>query len=155
MKTGFLRLVIVELAILTLFLMLTACNPRSPTQTTTASPPTTNTTSPVITGSTTADVSSDANSWNLDYATIKYDAQGNQLWVARYNGPGNADDRASVIAVDDKGNSYVSGSSMGSGNGTHNDFATIKYDPNGQQLWVARYHGPGYGDKYCQGDGNR
>jgi predicted secreted protein len=146
MKTGFLRLVIVELAILTLFLMLTACNSRSPTQTTTASPPTTNTTSPVITGSTTADVSSDANSWNLDYATIKYDAQGNQLWVARYNGPGNAYDKATAIAVDDKGDTYVTGSSMGSDNGTSNDFATIKYDPDGHQIWVARYHGPGYGD---------
>jgi hypothetical protein len=79
-----------------------------------------------------------------DYATIKYDASGNQLWVKTYNGPGNGNDEANAIAVDSSGNVYVTGWSMGSG--TYEDYATLKYDPSGNQLWVKRYNGPGNGD---------
>jgi len=74
-----------------------------------------------------------------DYATIKYDADGNQLWVARYNGPGNGEDHAGALAVDVSGNVYVTGWSVGSG--TSRDYATIKYDPDGNELWVARFNG--------------
>lgn len=85
--------------------------------------------------------------WNLDYATTKYDSQGNQLWVARYNGPGNNIDDANALAVDEAGNVYVTGASRGDrGNGIREDYATIKYDGNGNQLWVACYGGPGDGD---------
>jgi uncharacterized delta-60 repeat protein len=77
-----------------------------------------------------------------DYTTIKYDADGNEIWVARYNGPGNSDDSAHAIAIDDEDNIYVTGASCAS-DGTW-DYATIKYTPDSNiPVWVARYNGPG------------
>ncbi|MGA2667910.1 MAG: SBBP repeat-containing protein [Ignavibacteria bacterium] len=78
-----------------------------------------------------------------DYATIKYSANGVQLWVQRYSGPGNNDDYAYSIAVDGSGNVYITGYSWGGG--TYDDYATIKYNTNGVQQWVQRYNGPGNG----------
>jgi hypothetical protein len=76
-----------------------------------------------------------------DYATVKYDSDGNVVWVRRYNGPVNGTDRASAIALDDSGNAFVTGWSPGTG--THEDYTTIKYDLSGNQVWLRRYNGPG------------
>jgi hypothetical protein len=63
-----------------------------------------------------------------DYATICYDASGNQQWLARHNGSGNFADSAQAITVDGAGAVYVTGQSYG-GVGTRDDFTTIKYAP--------------------------
>jgi len=81
-----------------------------------------------------------------DYATVKYDPEGNPLWVARYDGTGNATDAAIFVAVDAAGNVYVTGSSEGTG--TAYDYATVKYDPEGAVLWEARYDGTAHGDDW-------
>lgn len=74
-----------------------------------------------------------------DYATIKYYPNGDTAWVRRYNGPGDEDDFACAITVDDSGNVYVTGRSDGIE--TETDYATIKYYPNGDTAWVMRYNG--------------
>jgi len=79
-----------------------------------------------------------------DYITVKYSSDGVEQWVARYNGPVDRNDVANAIAVDDFGNVYVTGESEGSG--TFIDYATVKYDSDGVEQWVARYHGSGNGD---------
>ncbi|WP_375433975.1 SBBP repeat-containing protein [uncultured Hymenobacter sp.] len=82
-----------------------------------------------------------------DYATVKYDYippyyGGRQVWVARYNGPGDSYDQASAVAVDTTGNVYVTGLSYNA-DGT-DDYATLKYaSASGEQLWEARYNGAG------------
>jgi len=75
-----------------------------------------------------------------DYATIKYNSAGTQEWVATYHGPGNGDDLAIALVVDDADNVYVTGNSWNSTNG---DYTTIKYNAAGTQQWVVTYNGPG------------
>jgi uncharacterized delta-60 repeat protein len=72
-----------------------------------------------------------------DYATIKYNSEGVEQWDARYNGPGNKEDWSRSLAIDDQGNVYVTGWSYGIGSGS--DYATIKYNSEGIEQWVARY----------------
>ncbi len=76
-----------------------------------------------------------------DYATIKYDPNGSELWIASYNGPMSLADRANDLALDGAGNVYVTGRSRGSSVSYDYDYATIKYDADGNELWVARYNG--------------
>ncbi len=75
-----------------------------------------------------------------DYATLKYDSDGNVIWGRLYDGPAHTDDYDYAIALDAAGNVYVTGGSHGIG--THRDYATIKYGPDGTQLWEKRYDGP-------------
>jgi len=81
-----------------------------------------------------------------DLATIKYDPSGNQLWTAQYNGPADKNDNAVAIALDDSGRVTVVGNSVGSGSILNRDMAVIRYDADGNRLWVRRYNGPGNGN---------
>ena len=82
---------------------------------------------------------SDVTSQGSNFVTIKYNASGVQQWLANYNGPGNSIDASTQIKLDNSGNIYVSGHSLGSG--TDLDFATIKYNNAGTQQWAARFNG--------------
>ena len=84
---------------------------------------------------------------HTDYATIAYDgATGDQLWLARYDGPAGTREYAYALDVSDDGSTVaVTGESTGQGTGF--DFATVLYDAHtGEQLWVSRYTAP-YNDR--------
>ena len=81
-----------------------------------------------------------------DYATIKYNTDGVEQWVQRYNGIGNGEDRANSIAIDNSGNIYVTGVSFE--NGTAYNYATVKYNSAGVEQWVEIYDGTGSNDDY-------
>lgn len=80
-----------------------------------------------------------------NYATIKYDKDGNQIWTTFYNGPNNSVDISRSIFVDGDLNVYVSGSSKGSGS---DDYATLKYNSSGVTQWVMTYNGTGNSNDY-------
>jgi hypothetical protein len=81
---------------------------------------------------------------DLDYATIAYSGAGVPLWTNRYNGPGNSTDRAEAVAVDARGNVFVTGSSAVPGGSS--DYTTIAYSGAGAPLWTNRYNGPANGN---------
>ncbi|MGA2667951.1 MAG: SBBP repeat-containing protein [Ignavibacteria bacterium] len=93
----------------------------------------------VVTGS------SKNNLHSYDYATVKYNSNGVQQWVARYSGPCGYGNQARSVAVDNSCNVYVTGSSNATPKGNA-DFATIKYNSAGVQQWVSRYDGSFHGD---------
>jgi len=76
----------------------------------------------------------------LDYATVKYNSAGVEQWSARYNGPANGHDEARAVAVDNGGCVYITGRSDDPS--TLFDYATIKYNPTGETVWVRRFNGP-------------
>lgn len=70
-----------------------------------------------------------------DFATIAYDTTtGQELWVARYDGPESAADRAWAMVVDPEGTRvFVAGATAGEGS------VIVAYDADsGQELWVDR-----------------
>jgi hypothetical protein len=81
-----------------------------------------------------------------DFCTIKYNPSGVQQWVGNYNGPANATDEASVLAVDTGGNIYAGGYSYGTTSNA--DYCIVKYNQSGVQQVVTRYNGPGNSGDY-------
>ena len=78
-----------------------------------------------------------------DIVTIMYDSAGTEQWVQRYAGAVDGLNRGTSLAIDAQGSVYVTGWSQGTGS---IDYATIKYDVSGHEIWVARYDGPGGGN---------
>ncbi|MBU1880833.1 SBBP repeat-containing protein, partial [bacterium] len=79
--------------------------------------------------------------YHQDFTTIKYSSDGVEEWVALHNGPGNWNDAATSLALDNEGNIYVTGSSYLSGN--HQNYATVKYNTDGMVQWDLYYNGIG------------
>ena len=80
-----------------------------------------------------------------DFITFKYDANDNRVWGASYNGTGDTDDTATALTVDSSGDIYVAGNSA-TGYHSGSDYAIVKYDKNGGQVWEYSYNGPFKGE---------
>jgi hypothetical protein len=103
-----------------------------------------------VTGETCASLDSDGNCYSTQFGTVKYDPNGNQLWLKTFQAPGTLYNQPHAIAVDQSNNVYVTGSQcFSAGCGPVDcqmcdyDYATIKYSSSGQGMWVARYSGLG------------
>lgn len=70
-----------------------------------------------------------------DFLTIKYDADGNNCWSARYRAQGSGQNYPSALAIDGHGNVIVTGSAYG---WEESFITTVKYNRDGAQMWVAR-----------------
>ncbi len=81
-----------------------------------------------------------------DFLTIKYNSStGVPQWVQRYSGTINGSiNIARSIAIDIPGNVYITGDS-GDNFPNQYDYATIRYDPDGNVQWIQRYNGPANG----------
>ena len=72
----------------------------------------------------------------IGFATLKYNSAGTLQWDQRYTSMLNYDSRAKAINLDNSGFVYVTGESDGG-------IATIKYDNDGNQVWIQKDGGGG------------
>ncbi|MCC6864784.1 MAG: T9SS type A sorting domain-containing protein [Ignavibacteria bacterium] len=82
---------------------------------------------------------------SADIVTVRYNpVTGDTIWVNRYSGPTNLEDKVSAITSDNNA-VYVTGWSFV----PSRDIITIKYDAaTGNRLWVKTYNGIGNGGDY-------
>jgi len=79
---------------------------------------------------------------NDDIVTMKYDTNGNLIWLNRFNGTGNLRDEPSRILLDNSGNVLVCGRTE---KVNDDDFVLLKYaSASGATVWSnpATYNGP-------------
>jgi hypothetical protein len=82
---------------------------------------------------------------DTDFLLVKYDAGGSRVWVRTYNGPPDKGDAIKRVRVDSRGNVIVTGYEQQAN--FYSDFATAKYDPNGNRVWVRRLNLAAGGDE--------
>jgi hypothetical protein len=78
------------------------------------------------------------------YATYKLSTNGSYIWTNLYPSTLTGSSTATSITADQADCAYVTGFSTNATTG--NDIITIKYDSNGNQIWLQRYDGPGHGN---------
>ena len=80
-----------------------------------------------------------------DIVTLRYNPEtGDTIWVNRYNGASNLEEKVSAITSDNNA-VYVTGWSID----PNRDILTIKYDAaTGNRLWVKKFNGAGNGGDY-------
>lgn len=82
------------------------------------------------------------------HAIIKYDTNGDELWMSWYDDPELGDEPdARAMAIDNQNNIYVTGEAYYDDTGY--DYATIVFDPNGDTLWRARHNSAGDNSDYA------
>jgi hypothetical protein len=78
------------------------------------------------------------------FGTYKLNTSGIPVWTNYFPSTPLGSTSPTSVAVDSANNCYVTGYSPGSNSA--NDIVTIKYGPNGNQIWLQRYSSPGSGN---------
>ncbi|MEZ0324979.1 MAG: hypothetical protein ACAH95_03670 [Fimbriimonas sp.] len=79
------------------------------------------------------------NGTSVDIVTRKISSNGAIVWTKSWNGSGNTPDYGTQLGIDDAGNLYAGGYSVGSTTGPAIVQRVIKYTPNGARLWVKTF----------------
>ena len=77
------------------------------------------------------------NEHGQDFHVIKYNSSGVKQWEKSYNNRENSDDHLSDMAIDNRDNIYITGTSDYYDDTSHSEYITIKYTPDGEQVWLA------------------
>ena len=88
---------------------------------------------------------------DYEMLTVQYDLFGDELWDERYNGPGEDyayGDQGRAIAVDGECSVFVTG--IRNEVESCHDMVTIKYDTQGNEMWMAKQDGSGNGHDGAQ-----
>jgi len=80
---------------------------------------------------------------SYDMTSIKYDPAGEELWVIHYEGEPGSDSYGTALEVDEEANVFVTGSYALAG--SSENWITVKYNPEGEEIWSTSYTGPGEG----------
>jgi len=75
------------------------------------------------------------------YWTVACDRWGNKLWDAYYGGASTYSDSASAIALDSRGDVYITGITYDANDS--GSMTTVKYRNDSTQLWASSLHFPG------------
>lgn len=96
----------------------------------------------VYVGGTSAGNGGDISS-TYEYVTFKYSPGGQLLWLRRYNGDPHEYDEIYDLNINALSDVFVTGSSFLLSETTYN-WATIKYNSNGDEQWIRTYGNPGW-----------
>lgn len=84
---------------------------------------------------------------DIDYAVVKYDSNGNELWSQLFDSIYQGDESLYTLVIDDDENVYASGISDSAFLNGDFEYCTVKWDTNGNEQWSGRYGG-NYGFHY-------
>lgn len=76
-----------------------------------------------------------------NYLTVKYNSNGLILWQKEFNSPSNKWDISESIAIGPDYSVYITGRSGVPPSPFNPDYYTVKYTPNGTQVWAESYNG--------------
>ena len=85
-----------------------------------------------------------------DIMLVKYNSSGARLWTKIYNYSYNGIEQPNDICFDGSGNIYVTGTSTRGPGGVY-DAILLKYDTNGNILWVRRINRTNFADREAEG----
>jgi len=95
----------------------------------------------------------DTSTSNTDWVLVKVTPSGDSVWSRIYDSPSDGIDQPEFMGIDDQGYIYVCGQVGRSSLPWKTDVAVVKFDPDGNQVWVYEFNGAASFDDYVEGFG--